>query len=227
VLNSPHNPTGAVFDKHSVKKVFDEAASRGVAVVSDEVYEHFVYDGAEFFSVTSIDGWVENAILVHSFSKTFAMTGWRLGFVAAREDVVKKLANLAVAVYSCATSFVQAAGVAALRGSWEHVARVVKDYGERRRLVYEVLKGAPGIEVYLPKGGFYVFANVKEALSKLSVDVSTFAEMLLESKGVLVIPGTVFPDKAGRHFVRISFCVNKSDLETGLRLLKEFLEEVA
>uniref|UniRef100_A0A7J3ZLV6 Aminotransferase n=1 Tax=Fervidicoccus fontis TaxID=683846 RepID=A0A7J3ZLV6_9CREN len=224
IVNSPHNPTGAVFEKQDVKRLFDEASSRGIAVISDEVYDQLVYDG-EFFSITSIDGWTENGVLVHSFSKTFSMTGWRLGYLVAQERVIEKLTSLAVIVYSCAPSFVQKAGVAALKGSWKPVAEMIREFNERRKLMFRLLKEVPGFDVAMPKGAFYMFPRVKRALDALGMDVTTFANTLLEEKGVLVLPGTMFPDKAGKEFVRLSYSVSRESIVEGVERIKEFIEE--
>ena len=224
VINSPNNPTGAVFEKHDVKRLFEEASSRDVAVISDEVYDQLVYDG-EFFSITSIDGWTENGILVHSFSKTFSMTGWRLGYVVAQDKVIEKLTSLAVTVYSCAPSFVQKAGIAALKGSWEPVMEMIKEFNERRKLMFKLLREIPGFEVAMPKGAFYMFPRVKKVLEMLNMDVVTFVNTLLEEKGVLVLPGTSFPDKAGREFVRLSYSVSRDSIIEGIGRIKEFIKE--
>lgn len=226
ILNNPSNPTGALFSKEQVRRLYDEAASRGIAVVADEVYDNFVYDG-EFYSVTSIDGWMENAVLAHSFSKTFAMTGWRLGFVAADKRVIDKLFSLAVSIYSCATSFAQKAGVAALKGDWEPVRRMIAEFNERRKLMYELLNKVPGFEPNMPGGAFYMFPRVRRALDMLGMDVVEFVETLLAEKGVLILPGSSFPDKTGRDFVRISYASSREDIIEGMNRLREFVEERA
>ncbi len=224
VINNPNNPTGSLFSKEQIKRLYDEASSRDIAVVSDEVYDNFVYDG-EFFSITSIDGWMDNGVLVQSFSKTFSMTGWRLGYVAAKKEIIESLFPLAVTVYSCATSFVQKAGVTALKGSWEPVKEMIKEFYERRNLMYKLLSDIPGFEPNLPGGAFYMFPRIKKVLDAMGVDSKTFVERLLNEKGVLVLPGSSFPDKAGKDFIRLSYASSRRDIEEGLKRIKEFVEE--
>ncbi len=224
ILNNPSNPTGALFSRDQVRKLFEVAREYDATIIADEVYDNFVYDG-EFYSVTSIPEWMENAILVQSFSKTFSMTGWRLGYIAGRKDLVKKLLSIAVTVYSCAPSFVQKAGVAALRGSWEPVERMVREFDERRKIMYKLLKEIKGVEPFLPGGAFYMFPRVKKLLDMLGMDVDEFTDKLLREKGVLVLPGTSFPDKTGRDFIRLSYASSKDDIVEGLNRFKEFVDE--
>ncbi len=225
VLNNPSNPTGALFRKDEVVRLFDAARDVGATVIADEVYDNFVYDGS-FFSVTSIPEWMENAVLVQSFSKTFSMTGWRLGYLAAKRDLVEKLVSLAVTVYSCAPSFAQRAGIAALRGDWSPVYMMVREFDERRKLMYKMLSGIPGFEAYLPGGAFYMFPRIKKLLEKVGLTSEEFANKLLNEKGVLVLPGTSFPDKAGEGFIRLSYASSKEDIREGISRLKEFVVDL-
>ncbi|MEM4035051.1 MAG: pyridoxal phosphate-dependent aminotransferase [Fervidicoccaceae archaeon] len=225
VLNSPHNPTGAVLEQRAMEEIVEEASRVGAAVISDEVYEWFVYEGS-FASVLETSGWRDSAILVQSFSKTFRMTGWRLGYVVARRDVAEKLVNLAVTLYTCAPSFVQKAGVAALRGGLEEVEEMVRLFDERRRLAVELLRGVPGLEVPEPRGAFYVFPRAVRLLEASGLDERAFAERLLEEEGVLVTPGTVFPKEAGRGFVRLSYAMKKDLIVEGISRLRAFAERI-
>lgn len=224
VINNPNNPTGTVYNESDVRTLFEEAASKGVALISDEVYEWFVYDG-RFFSIAKVDGWLESGILVHSFSKTFSMTGWRLGFLVARKDVVSKLTTLAVNTYSCAPSFVQKAGIVALRGDWSPVHAMIAEFKERRNILYELLKSVPGFEPYLPEGTFYMFPRIRAVLDSLDIDVETFTSMLLEQVGVVVVPGTAFSEEVGKDFVRFSFATSKENIAEGVARIRRFLEE--
>lgn len=224
VVNNPNNPTGTVYKREDIKALLDIAKDKRLAVVSDEVYEKFVYDDV-FTSITSFDGWLESGILVNSFSKTFSMTGWRLGFLVADKSVTNKLVSLAVNTYSCAPSFVQKAGVAALRGDWTEVKAMVDKFKERRDLLYSLLKDLPGFEPNLPKGTFYMFPRVQKLLDTLSLTEEELANRLLEEVGVVVIPGTAFPDKAGKGFIRFSYATSKMNIKEGVERIKAFIEK--
>mgnify|MGYP001770696069 CR=1 FL=1 len=225
-LNNPHNPTGAVLDPKAVDEIMELARKRGIIVVADEIYDNFLYD-ASFKSTISTEGWRDNLIYINGFSKTFSMTGWRLGYMVARRDVIDRMADLAVSVYSCANSIAQKAGVAALRGSWEPVKEMVAEFRRRAEALYSILKDAPGIEMYMPKGAFYVFPRVRGLLEASGLaSVSDLVNKLLYEKGVLVLPGTAFPDKAGRDFVRISFATSMENIVEGAKRIVEFAREV-
>lgn len=159
-----------------------------IYILSDEPYEHFVYDGTRH--VPMIKYASDNTILINSFSKTFAMTGWRLGLAIAPEEIIKGLIKLHTYIMGNVTSFVQIAGIAALRedASWEAVKKMRREYAERRKLVLKYLKEMPYIKVFEPKGAFYTFANIRETGMKSE----EFAEWLLEKAKVIVTPGTAF-----------------------------------
>jgi len=224
VINNPNNPTGTVYNKRDIELLIDETKRRNVALISDEVYEKFVYDSS-FTSISSFEGWLENGILVNSFSKTFSMTGWRLGYLVAHEKVASKLVTLAVNVYSCAPSFVQKAGVAALKGDWAPVRQMIEEFRERRDLLYSLISRLPGFEPNLPQGAFYMFPRIQKLLEEASMTEEEFSDRLLEEAGVVVVPGTAFPDKAGRGFIRFSYATSRENIIEGVERIREFLEK--
>jgi aspartate aminotransferase len=226
VLNNPHNPTGSIFTPEQVDALMELARKRNLIIVADEIYDNFIFENTPFKSVMSYSDWRDYIAYVNGFSKTFSMTGWRLGYLVIRKDIVPKLLDLAVTVYSCATSFAQKAAVEALRGDWRPVREMIKEFEERAKLLYNILSKAPGIETYLPRGAFYMFPRVSALLRALNVDIDTFVMKLLDEKGVLVLPGKAFPDKAGLEHVRISFATSKDKIEEGSKLIVEFAEEV-
>lgn len=226
VINNPNNPTGTVYDKKDIESLMEIARERNIVIISDEVYEKFVY-GGKFVSISTFDDWLENGILINSFSKTFSMTGWRLGYVVAHENLIERLVSLAVNTYSCAPSFVQKAGIAALKGDWTPVYKMIDEFKERRDLLYNLLKDIPGFEPNLPEGAFYMFPRVEKILEKLSLTEEQFSEKLLEEAGVVVVPGTAFPDRAGKGFVRFSYATSKERIIEGVKRIKEFLEKTA
>lgn len=217
VINNPHNPTGTVLSPEEMDAIMDLARKRNLVVFVDEIYDNFVFHGTKFKSFLSYDDWRDYVVYVNGFSKTFSMTGWRLGYLVAREEVIPRLIDLAVSVYSCAPSFVQKAGVEALKGDWGPVDEMVKEFERRAKRLYEILSEAPGIEAYLPKGAFYMFPRVKKLLDATGLDVHKLVDKLLYDHGVLVLPGTSFPGELGKDFVRLSFATSMKDIEKGAK----------
>jgi len=225
VLNNPHNPTGVVFSPEEVDALYELARRKGIMIAADEIYDNFLFNGARFKSVISYPDWRDYVIYVNGFSKTFSMTGWRLGYLVLRREVIPRILDLAVTVYSCATSFAQKAAVTALKGDWGPVREMIKTFEERARLLYDILSRAPGIEPYMPQGAFYMFPRVKRLMDAMEVDDDTFVHRLLDEKGVLVLPGTAFPERAGSGFVRISFATATELVREGAELIVEFARE--
>ncbi len=227
ILNNPHNPTGAVFTKEQVDRLMEIARERNVIIVADEIYDNFVYD-IEFNSVLSYEDWRDYVVYVNGFSKTFSMTGWRLGYVVARREVIRKMLDLAVNIYSCAPSFAQKAAVIALKGDWTPVKEMVKVFKARRDLLYELLKDVPGFEVWKSQGAFYMFPCVKKTLELTGISSEKeLADILLEKYGVVVLPGILFPDKAGKGFLRLSFATSFEDIREGVKRIKEAINELS
>lgn len=226
VINNPHNPTGAVFSSDEIEWVMDLARRRKIIVLADEIYDHFIYDDLKFKSFLSFPDWRDYVLYVNGFSKTFSMTGWRLGYLIARKEVMPRLTVLAVNVYSCATSFVQKAAVVALKKSEEDVNKMIELFRKRRDLICSRLGGVRGFEVWPSKGAFYVFPNVGKVLNELNITVEEFVNRLLISKGVVVLPGTAFPETYGKNFIRLSFAVDFTSIEEGVKRIKEFVEEL-
>lgn len=224
-LNNPNNPTGLVIGPKQIEELMDVAARRNVIVVADEIYDNFIYEG-EFSSTISYPGWRDNLLYINGFSKTFSMTGWRLGYLVARREVINRMLDLAVSIYSCATSIAQKAGVAALRGDWTPVRNMIDEFRRRRDTLYNLLKDVPGFESYKPQGAFYMFPRVSQLMKALGLDsVDKLVNKLLYEKGVLVLPGTTFPDRLGRDFVRFSFATSMDNIVEGVRRIAEFAAE--
>ncbi len=226
VINNPHNPTGAVYDKEQIEGLLEIARKHNLLVVADEIYDNFVYEGARFYSALSASDWRDYVIYVNGFSKTFSMTGWRLGYLVARKEVIPRLLDLAVSLYSCAPSFAQKAGVEALRGDWTPVREMIAEFERRAKRLYEILREAPGIEPYKPHGAFYMFPRVRGLLEKAGLSVEELVNKLLYEYGVLVLPGTSFPDKAGADFVRLSFATSMENIEEGARKIVEAAKNI-
>ncbi|AFK22306.1 aminotransferase class I/II-fold pyridoxal phosphate-dependent enzyme [Pyrococcus sp. ST04] len=221
VINYPNNPTGAVLDKDIAKAIADIAEDYNIYILSDEPYEHFLYEGAKHYPMLKFAP--ENTILVNSFSKTFAMTGWRLGFAIAPSQIIKDMIKLHAYVIGNVTSFVQIAGIEALKSeeSWKAVEEMRKEYAERRKLVVERLKKMPHIKVREPKGAFYIFPNISET----EMSSEEFSEWLLEKARVVVIPGTAF-GKNGEGYIRISYATSREKLNEAMDRMEKVLSEL-
>ena len=216
VINSPCNPTGGVYDKSTIKEIADLAVDNNIMVLSDEIYEKIIYD-KEHISIGSMDGMQDLTITVNGFSKAYAMTGWRLGYVSAPKEVYKQMVKLHSHSVSQATSFVQYAGIAALQGDQACVQNMVREFRERRDLLIKGLEKL-GIKCTRPDGAFYAFADVSEYGSGEAV-----ADVLLNKAFVATTPGAAF-GKAGNNFIRISYATSKDRIKEALRRIEAVLD---
>ncbi|WP_297435914.1 aminotransferase class I/II-fold pyridoxal phosphate-dependent enzyme [Thermococcus sp.] len=222
VVNYPNNPTGAVMKKQDVKALADIAEDYNLYILSDEPYEHFLYEGAKHYPMVKYAP--DNTILANSFSKTFAMTGWRLGFTIAPDQIIKDMIKLHAYVIGNVASFIQIAGITALRDSrsWAGLEEMRRTYAERRKIVVKNLLNMPHITPFKPKGAFYVWAKIDPELDMSSED---FANWLLEKAGVVVIPGTAF-GKQGEGWIRISYATKKDQLVEAMERMRNALSEI-
>lgn len=216
ILNSPNNPTGSVYPEKILRKIADVAESKQILVISDEIYEKFIYDG-KHFSIGSVLG--DLAITVNGFSKTYSMTGWRLGYVAARKDIIESIANIQSHSTSCVTSFAQWGALTALKHGEKDSERMISDFGKRRDFLVKKMKD---IDLEFPplNGAFYAFPNFKpfeemrierevnDLLRDMEIKNPTLSEIvclyLLKKAGVGTIPGSAF-GTAGKDCLRISY----------------------
>jgi aminotransferase len=211
LINTPNNPTGALLEREAVKGFVELAKKHGLYLISDEVYEKIIYDGNQHFSPASLPGAKEFVITVNSFSKSYAMCGWRVGYVAASQKVIAPLLKLQEGMASCANTMAQMAAVTALEGPQDAVNMMVERYRARRDLMVEGLNQIPGISVIKPGGAFYLFVNIKE-LGKSS---HQFATELLQKAGVMTVPGSGF-GHAGEGYLRICYAKNDELLQKAL-----------
>jgi len=225
VINSPHNPTGAVFPEKQIKRIYDLAFENNILILTDEIYDYFIYNG-DFYSFLNFPEWRDNILYVNGFSKTFSMTGWRLGYLIVNKEMADKLSKIAVNIWSCPVSFVQKAAILALKGDWTPVYDMVKVFRRRKDIMVKRLREIKGFEVWSSKGAFYVFPRIKNILDSVRLTTEEFVNRLLYSKHVVVLPGTAFPDKAGDTFLRYSFAVDEEFIEKGIEKIKEFVEEL-
>ena len=207
VVNTPHNPTGAVFTEKALQGLARLAEEQNLLVLSDEIYEKMVYEGAEHCSLAAFPGMRERTVLVNGLSKIYAMTGWRLGYAAASSELAGAMIRIHQYTTVCATTFAQWGGVEALDGPQEEAAQMVAEFDRRRKLVCERLAAMRGVELVVPQGAFYVFPYVG-GLNKSSEDLAWY---LLDEAKVAIVPGTVLGDH-GDGFVRISYANSYENL---------------
>ncbi len=221
LINSPSNPSGAVLDRAEFEKIYRMTAARGIFLMTDECYCRFLYDSNPF-SVASLAGAKENVLVAGSLSKTYAMTGWRIGFALAPARVIGAMTKLQSHATSNPTSIAQKAAVEALRGPQDSVATMLAEYAKRRDFVIGRLRAIPGVRCAEPRGAFYAYPNVGVAFRNgISTGVN-FAERLLDKAAVAVVPGEAFG--TDRH-VRISYATSMHELERGLDRLHRFIVE--
>jgi aspartate aminotransferase len=216
ILNSPSNPTGTVYTPEETKALGDVCVEKGVLIMSDEIYEHLLYDGAQHRSVASFGpAHFEHTIVVHGFAKAWSMTGWRLGFLAAPEPIAKAIDAVQSHSTSNPTSFAQKGAVAALTGPQTHLQNWLAEYQKRRTCAWQRLNSIPGITCVNSKGAFYLFPNI----SALGLKSSDFCARLLEIEKVAAVPGIAF---GADHYLRISYATSMANIEKGLDRLDRF-----
>ena len=219
IVNSPSNTTGAVIPPDEFAKILDVCKRQGVWLLSDECYSHFTYGNARPFSVASLPGAKDRVIIAGSFSKTFAMTGWRMGYVLAPKPLVDAVAKLQSQSTSNPNSITQYAALEAMRGPMDSVATMLAEYARRRERILAGLRAIPGITCATPQGAFYVFPSIAAHLNAQMPDDVAAAKQLLEREHVAVVPGEPFG--APGH-LRISYATSMERIEEGLRRLARF-----
>ncbi len=216
IVNTPNNPTGSVYGREATKGLADLAEDHDLFVVTDEIYERIIYEGRHY-SIASFPGAFERTITVNGFSKTYAMTGWRLGWAVAPEDLLEPISRVQEHSFTCATSFAQKGGVAALQGPAGPVEEMVAEFGRRRKLLVEGVNQIAGLSCREPQGAFYAWVRFEDSMSSLE-----FAEMLLRKAGVAVTPGSAFGGN-GESYIRLSFATSQDNLREALDRMKEVL----
>ncbi len=217
ILNSPHNPCGSVLGKGDVEAIASAVLPTRAFVLSDEIYSRILYQG-EHYSIAAVPGMQERTIIMDGLSKTYAMTGWRIGFGAMPAPLVEKMAQLMVNSNSCAAAFSQMATVAALTGPQDAVDRMVAEFRERQKLIVNLLNSLDGVTCLAPGGAFYVFPNV----SQVTDDVNALASSLLEQFGLACLAGTAF-GPAGAGYLRFSYANSQANIRKGINRLREAL----
>ena len=217
ILNSPHNPTGGTLTKKDVLEIAEAIGDRNILILSDEIYSRLIFEG-EHFSIMSVPGFKERTILLDGFSKTYAMTGWRMGYGVMRPDLAVHIARLMTNSTSCTASFTQVAGIAALRGDQSSVDKMCAEFKRRRDAFVAGLNKIKGFSCRVPKGAFYVFPNI----TKTGWPSKKLADALLEEAGVACLSGTAFGEY-GEGYLRFSVANSLENLNTALQRIGDWV----
>ena len=221
VIVTPNNPTGGVLAEDVLKELADIAIANDLMIISDEVYERLVFDGAKHISIASLPGMKERTFTMNGMSKAYAMDGWRLGYVAAPEEYILTMNKFHQHNTTCAPNFVQVAAIAALTQEGDEVKEMVREYQRRRDYAVKAINEVEGISCICPKGAFYIFINCK-SLGMKSADLSSY---LLENAKIALVPGDVF-GPGGEGYLRMSFATSYDNIVEGCAKLKEAVEQL-
>jgi aspartate aminotransferase len=230
ILNSPCNPTGAVYTPAELEDLARVLLDTDLFIITDEIYEHIIYDGLKQISIATLDPALKaRAIVVNGFSKAYAMTGWRLGYCAGPREVIEMCDRLQSQTTSNATAFAQVAGIEALTGPQESVGAMAQAFEQRRNFVAQRLNAIPGITSNTPRGAFYVFPRIadlfgRRAKGQALTTAADVADYLLDTAGVAVVPGDAFGDD---HSMRISYASSMAELEDGLARIDQAVQQLA
>jgi aspartate/methionine/tyrosine aminotransferase len=220
IINSPQNPTGGVLEEDDIHTIAELAQENGITILSDEVYDHIIYE-TKPYSIVRVPGMLNNTILLNGFSKTYAMTGWRLGYAILPPDLVTHVVRLIINSVSCTSPFTQYAGIEALTGPQDKVSQMVTEFKKRRDLIVDGLNNIPGISCRLPKGAFYAFPNVK----KIGMDSKSFADHLLNEAGVATVDGAAF-GQYGEGYLRLSYATSQENITKALERIKSVVSRI-
>jgi aspartate aminotransferase len=219
ILNSPHNPTGGVLTRKDILEIAEVIGDRNILILSDEIYSRLIFDG-DHFSIMSVPGFKERTILLDGFSKTYAMTGWRMGYGVMRPDLAVHIARLSTNSTSCTASFTQVAGIEALRGDQSSVTKMSAEFQHRRDVFVAGLNKIKGFSCRVPKGAFYTFPNI----TKTGWTSKRLADALLEQAGVACLSGTAFGDH-GEGYLRFSVANSLENLNLALTKIETWVNK--
>ena len=224
ILNSPQNPTGGVLTHETLQGIVDLVKDREIMILSDEVYEFILYEG-KHESIASFPGMKEKTIILHGFSKTYAMTGWRLGYGVMPEWLAEKVAQLQVNSNSCPNSFIQFGGLAALQGPQDEPEQMVREFKKRRDVIVDGLNALEGVSCLRPHGAFYVFPNVKELVRRTGKSTKELANYFLDDAGVAVLSGTAFGEY-GEGYLRLSYANSVENIRKALDRMERSIKKL-
>ena len=227
IINSPQNPTGGILSQDDLETIAETAIQADLWILSDEVYSKIIYDG-EFRSIISIPGMKERTILVDGFSKTYAMTGWRLGFGVMKKELAVHIARIETNVDSCTATFTQYAGIEALKGLQDKSLAMIAEFQKRRDLIYQELNKIGGIKCLKPRGAFYIYPNVTEACRNLGFrDSKELQQYLLHKANVAVLARSCFGQRnvgEKEEYIRLSYVTSRENIREGVKRIKKAIE---
>lgn len=221
LINSPANPTGGIAEKKTLQKLAEIAIRHDLYVISDEVYSAIVYEDKKITSIATIPGMKERTVIINSFSKTYAMTGWRVGYAVGSQHLISQMVKLQENVAACVNSAAQYGALAALTGTQEPLSEMLKTYAERRTYMLDAFSKIKGLTCFIPQGAFYAFVDV----SATGMDAETFAKDLLQKARVIVVPGSAF-GSYGANFVRLSFATSLENIKQGLQRIGKYMNNL-
>lgn len=219
IVNSPNNPTGRILTPDEMNAIAGAAQERDLLVISDEMYEKMAYDGYVNRSMAALPGMGERTVTLNGFSKSYAMTGWRLGYAAAPAPIMREVMKVQEHSVTCAASFCQIGGVSALKGPQWPIEAMIEEFAKRREVIAEGLNKLPGISVRKPEGTFYAFPSIKDT----GMTSTGFADLMLDKAHVALTPGIAFGE-AGEGYARISFATSMENIRRGLQRMGEVLK---
>ncbi|MFH1729313.1 MAG: pyridoxal phosphate-dependent aminotransferase [Pseudomonadota bacterium] len=219
IINTPQNPTGGVLEKDDMQKIANILKDKDIWVLSDEIYDRIIYDNFEHTSITQFEGMLEKTIILNGYSKTFAMTGWRLGYGIMPEPLAVQIAKLSINCHSCTAAFSQVAGIEALKGPQDEVLAMVEEFRKRRDFFVDGLNSIKGITCIKPKGAFYVFPNITET----GMTSKEIEKLLLEEAGIAALAGSAF-GKYGEGYLRFSYANSIENIDKALGRISKILE---
>jgi aspartate/methionine/tyrosine aminotransferase len=222
ILNSPQNPTGGVLSREDLEGIAELVRGTGIKILTDEVYEFIIYDG-EHVSIASLPGMQEQSIILHGFSKTYAMTGWRLGFGVMPKLLAEQVTKLQINSNSCPNGFVQFGGLEALRGPQDEARAMVEEFRRRQDVIVDGLNAIDGVTCLRPRGAFYVFPNVQGLIEKTGMSTRKLASFLLEEAGVAALSGTAF-GRFGEGYMRFSYANSVENIRRALERIETHLK---
>lgn len=221
IINSPANPTGGIADLETLKKLADIAIRHDLYVISDEVYASLLYENNRAWSIAALPGMQKRTIIINSFSKTYAMTGWRVGFALGPVDIIGNMIKLQENVAACVNSAAQYAAIAALEGTQEPLHEMQRAYQKRRAIVVDEFSKIKGLTCFAPQGTFYALLNI----SQTGMSANAFAMDLLEKERVVVVPGDAF-GATSTCYVRLSFATSEENIREGIKRIKHYMDSL-
>lgn len=229
IINSPNNPNGCVWNEQQLRAIADLAVEKEFYVISDEIYEKLIYNGEKHVSIASLgDDIKRQTIVINGVSKSYAMTGWRIGYAAGPRDIMQVVSNFQSHTASAPNSMAQYAAIAALNGGEDSIRTMRDEFDARRKLIVALINDIPGVSCRTPKGAFYVMMNVGSLFGRhhgenIINSTASFSQLLLNSKYVAVVPGDAFGDA---YHVRLSYATSRENIAEGLRRMTEFVGEL-